>query len=356
RVLHLHFPDGELIRTTPEHPFWVEGQSWTQAGALKEGDRIATLSGEWVPLTEVYDTDQWEPVYNVRVADWHTYFVGDEGWGWAAWAHNIYFQGSLETCVQRLLVTRYGWKQADADKIYDLGQEADVHGDVLLEYTEWWIKRNRASFKNIIEGTDDVVQTKIDQFTSQKGIADLRKQLRLRGVLAGQTSLPQPSQVRANLQNLNAQTLQSIIDDIFMYAFRGDPWKDGQCPLALTIATNGRIVLSQAGGGVDQRALTRARDYFGNAVEVTTKNQQPLAVEDDPTQPTLFGPAERRVKSGNIHAEEAAISLLGRTDAQGAKQVCTWYACKECRDLQIEYGVNNLTGYASSHNGVYARW
>ncbi|MBY0456593.1 MAG: hypothetical protein K2V38_04595, partial [Gemmataceae bacterium] len=89
RVLHLHFPDGELIRTTPEHPFWVEGTGWTPAGELREGDRLATLSGEWVPLAEVYDTDQWEPVYNVRVADWHTYFVGDEGWGFSAWAHNL---------------------------------------------------------------------------------------------------------------------------------------------------------------------------------------------------------------------------------------------------------------------------
>jgi hypothetical protein len=88
RVLHLHFPDEELIRTTPEHPFFVEGKGWTAAGSLKVGDRIATLSGEWVPISEVFDTEQWETVYNLRVADFHTYFVGDEGWGFAAWAHN----------------------------------------------------------------------------------------------------------------------------------------------------------------------------------------------------------------------------------------------------------------------------
>ena len=89
-MLHLHFPDGELIRTTPEHPFWVEHKGWTAAGALKEGDRIATLSGEWVAVAEVFDTQEWEPVYNIRVADFHTYFVGDDGWGLAAWAHNHY--------------------------------------------------------------------------------------------------------------------------------------------------------------------------------------------------------------------------------------------------------------------------
>ncbi|MDY3557155.1 polymorphic toxin-type HINT domain-containing protein [Gemmata sp. JC717] len=50
RVLHLHFGGGERIRTTPEHPFWVDGKGWTAAGALGAGDRIATLSGEWVPV------------------------------------------------------------------------------------------------------------------------------------------------------------------------------------------------------------------------------------------------------------------------------------------------------------------
>jgi hypothetical protein len=51
---------------------------------------VATQSGEWVPIAEVFDTEQWETVYNVRVADHHTYFVGEESWGWAAWAHNLY--------------------------------------------------------------------------------------------------------------------------------------------------------------------------------------------------------------------------------------------------------------------------
>ncbi|MDY3562331.1 HINT domain-containing protein [Gemmata sp. JC673] len=50
RVLHLHFGGGERIRTTPEHPFWVDGKGWTAAGSLAAGDRIATLSGEWVPV------------------------------------------------------------------------------------------------------------------------------------------------------------------------------------------------------------------------------------------------------------------------------------------------------------------
>ncbi|MDW8244158.1 MAG: hypothetical protein RMJ88_13175 [Thermogemmata sp.] len=38
----------------------------------------------------VCDTSRWEQVYNCRVADWHTYCVGDQEWGFSVWAHNSY--------------------------------------------------------------------------------------------------------------------------------------------------------------------------------------------------------------------------------------------------------------------------
>jgi Pretoxin HINT domain len=94
-ILHL-YAGGEVIRTTPEHPFYVEGSGWTAAGSLKPGDRIATLSGAWVTVEEVFDTELYEPVYNLRVEEHHTYFVGDENWEWAAWAHNAYSQFQSE--------------------------------------------------------------------------------------------------------------------------------------------------------------------------------------------------------------------------------------------------------------------
>jgi hypothetical protein len=85
----MHF-GGQVIGTSGEHPFFVEGKSWTKAFELQPGDRVATADGVGVLVEEVWDTGEWEPVYNLRVADHHTYFVGDETWGWAAWAHNAY--------------------------------------------------------------------------------------------------------------------------------------------------------------------------------------------------------------------------------------------------------------------------
>jgi len=78
-----------VVRTSGEHPFYVDGKGWTACNRLEAGDLIRT-GGGWVPVGEVWDTGAWEVVYNVRVSDHHTYFVGEEGWGWSAWAHNAY--------------------------------------------------------------------------------------------------------------------------------------------------------------------------------------------------------------------------------------------------------------------------
>jgi len=80
--------NGREIRTTGEHPFFEMIQKWIDAGLLHYGDKFATLDGQWVTIEESYDTGEYETVYNLRVADFHTYFVGDEDWGFAGWAHN----------------------------------------------------------------------------------------------------------------------------------------------------------------------------------------------------------------------------------------------------------------------------
>lgn len=81
---------GRVIRTTSEHPFYAEGKGWTAAGELEVGDRLAGVErGSWVSVESVGDGGAWETVYNVRVADYHTYFVGDIDWGFAVWAHNV---------------------------------------------------------------------------------------------------------------------------------------------------------------------------------------------------------------------------------------------------------------------------
>jgi Pretoxin HINT domain len=89
-VLNLHV-GGQVIATTAEHPFFAYNKGWVAANTLEVGDFILAENGDWKRVEDLFDTGDWQPVYNLRVADWHTYFVGGDSWGWAAWAHNAYF-------------------------------------------------------------------------------------------------------------------------------------------------------------------------------------------------------------------------------------------------------------------------
>jgi hypothetical protein len=79
---------GQTIRSTDEHLFFVRDKGWTPLNQIHEGERIWTEASGWVRVDAVESTDQWETVYNFRIADHHTYFVGDVTWGFGVWAHN----------------------------------------------------------------------------------------------------------------------------------------------------------------------------------------------------------------------------------------------------------------------------
>ena len=91
-ILELHM-GGQVIRTTPEHPFYVQNRGWTAARELQAGDLLAGPDGHWTCVEALNDTGKVEAVYNLRVADYHTYFIGKEHWGFSVWAHNQYNYG-----------------------------------------------------------------------------------------------------------------------------------------------------------------------------------------------------------------------------------------------------------------------
>lgn len=87
------------IRTTPEHPFYamatappalslVEGWlaagerqgRWTPAGDLKGGDHIQQADGTTGVVQAVVFEAIDQVMYNLTVADAHTFFVGDGTW------------------------------------------------------------------------------------------------------------------------------------------------------------------------------------------------------------------------------------------------------------------------------------
>lgn len=81
--------EGRKIRVTPEHPFWVRGTGWLTAKELLPGDMLRSHDGRWVALQSLKDTGEVVTVYNLGVAEYHTYFVGEAAWGFSVWSHNV---------------------------------------------------------------------------------------------------------------------------------------------------------------------------------------------------------------------------------------------------------------------------
>jgi hypothetical protein len=88
-IWHVELADGQVLRTTMEHPFWVENRrEWLAAWELREGDLVRTEDGRLVAVSSVRDTGVWERVYNWEVEDCHTYFVSTALDANSIWAHN----------------------------------------------------------------------------------------------------------------------------------------------------------------------------------------------------------------------------------------------------------------------------
>ena len=117
------------LRVTPEHPIWVNGKGWVPAAEIQDGDTLEiidpyprdddyrpegrkrlqlALSGErWqatVTAVDTFDESQLmlertngrvlrvEPVYNLEVEEFHTYFVDYPG----VWVHNCNPEPGIE--------------------------------------------------------------------------------------------------------------------------------------------------------------------------------------------------------------------------------------------------------------------
>lgn len=76
----------QIIETTDNHPFWVEGKGWVFADELQVGDKLQKADGSNLTIDKVEFVKLDEPVtvYNFTVADYHTYYVTDLG----IWVHN----------------------------------------------------------------------------------------------------------------------------------------------------------------------------------------------------------------------------------------------------------------------------
>jgi len=84
--LNIATPDGEeTIRSTSGHPFWVAGKGWVSAAALSVNQELWSPLGESLHVAPAGSPEiQYETVYNLEIAEFHTYFVGHH----QLWVHN----------------------------------------------------------------------------------------------------------------------------------------------------------------------------------------------------------------------------------------------------------------------------
>jgi hypothetical protein len=59
---------------------FVRDKGKITAAELEPGDLLPSHTGGWTAVEKTENTGKVEPVYNFRVADYHTYFVGRLEW------------------------------------------------------------------------------------------------------------------------------------------------------------------------------------------------------------------------------------------------------------------------------------
>lgn len=110
-IIKLHVGE-QVIETTDNHPFWVEGKGWVFADELQVGDKLQKANGINLTIDKVefIKLDEKVTVYNFTVADFHTYYVTDLG----IWVHNT--DGCLRPEAKYLGSGKHGvnWKEGPA--------------------------------------------------------------------------------------------------------------------------------------------------------------------------------------------------------------------------------------------------
>ena len=83
-TLLLSFSDGTTLHTTRQHRFFVPERGFLAAGRLTPGMSVVTLGNQYLTVLGSTPVEREAIVYNLEVAQAHTYFVGPQG----VWVHN----------------------------------------------------------------------------------------------------------------------------------------------------------------------------------------------------------------------------------------------------------------------------
>jgi hypothetical protein len=114
-MLYLYTPN-EVIKTTPEHPFYVNGV-WVEAQHLNPGDKIRSRTGKTIEVVRTEIVHDPQMVYSLLVEGTHNFYVGEEG----LLAHNCTptIRAGLDNIIGNYPISSGQCSQC-AREIYDL--------------------------------------------------------------------------------------------------------------------------------------------------------------------------------------------------------------------------------------------
>ncbi|MCR5836633.1 MAG: hypothetical protein K6G88_09000 [Lachnospiraceae bacterium] len=97
-LIHISI-NNEVINATTNHPFYVLDRGFVKAKDLRAGDVLCTVNGDYVTVEWIEHEILEKPVkvYNLSVADNHTYFVGENGVG----VHNDSCKGNWNRKISK---------------------------------------------------------------------------------------------------------------------------------------------------------------------------------------------------------------------------------------------------------------
>ncbi|MCP4676278.1 MAG: hypothetical protein GY854_12360 [Deltaproteobacteria bacterium] len=143
----------QRLETTDEHPFWVEELNrFAEAKDLQPGQTVVGPSGETQQLVSTAREEHPDgiPVYNFQVADFHTYYVLQDGLdATPVWVHNAKYapKGALHGPLKPNVLTR-------ADSILDAARptfKSNWATKVTNKYS--WLRDRIPGTKTLIEGS-----------------------------------------------------------------------------------------------------------------------------------------------------------------------------------------------------------
>ena len=159
----------EFFETTDDHPWWIldayGNGSWKTTAELSDGMIVTTADNQTMVITKIAQTDRVDATYNLTVADFETYFVGEN----KVLVHNCPTEGIYEFAEDAGdYVGQSGNVEKRLRQHKAAGRISDTDAADVTAVPGGKTKREIAEHKRIQEKTGGVPARKSDAVTNNR--------------------------------------------------------------------------------------------------------------------------------------------------------------------------------------------